>query len=221
MGDIKSDPSSGGLLFTGRVLPDCALAVVDRCSGASVLVGGDPSPLRFRRKLLLRFDRTDLFDGERCRTDVVRLWCACACCRSIVPVLTVADRGCWIWLPLASSRKFPVELACESGRIVVSRSTIAGRLVAGVGVATSSSGGVFSASEPAGESFGELIGLLPTDRECSRRDALPPAPPKSSGSWSNVDRSLVRGDGGMIVTFGPVERVSLSRSDAGALLTES
>ena len=59
---------------------------------------------------------------------------------------------------------------------------------------------------------------------------LPPLPALRSsddrsgvggGKPSKTDSSLVRGDGGMIVTFGPTERLSLSRSEAGALLTET
>ena len=75
MGDITSAPSTGGLLFTGGVLLDGTAA--DR-SGAGVLMGGEPSPLRLRRKPL-RFDLSDLLEGERgMEDDVVRLL-ACAC----------------------------------------------------------------------------------------------------------------------------------------------
>ena len=131
-------------------------------------------------------------------------------------MLTVADRGCWVWPFFASSRKSPVELACESGRTVGSRSIVTGLL--GVGVATSSSG-VYGAGVA-----GDFIGLLPSDSEWIRRDDFFD-PPRSSVDWPGVevpsDRELLlaRGDGGIIVTFGLMDR-SLSRSDAGALLTE-
>ena len=100
----------------------------------------------------------------------------------------------------------------------------------GVGVFTSSSRG-----DGAGDINGDF-GLLPSERECVRRPepllllvALAvllrsspdwPAVAVGVGNSSEIDMSLVRGEGGMTVTLGFVESESLSPSETGALLAE-
>lgn len=127
---------------------------------------------------------------------------------------------------MASPFKFSAELACESGRWVVSRSDMDGR--SGVGVFTSSSCG-----DDTGETTGDF-GLLPSESEWVRRveDLLlldppvvllrssPDCPAVGVGNSSDIDMSLVRGEGGMTVTLGLLDNESLSPSVTGALLAD-
>lgn len=159
-----------------------------------VFRGGDESSFLSPLSLIrspLRLDLLDLLElseGVRCRSKLAAI---------------VAERGwstCPVW---TSSRRFPVELEFESGRTVGSRSDIVGRL--GVGVTASSSRGDDGGS-----------GLLPSESVCWRRDFFDPPFISSYDGVSRVvleddiDMSLLRGDGGMTVTLGLMESVSVS-----------
>lgn len=191
MGDIVSVPSSP----TSGVPDDVGGDVAARsCFERG---GGDATGLLSRPSLMrspLRLDLADLFD----LSDGVR---RSSCSRS-KPVATVADRGCAAPLPFAGSFRLPVELECESGRRVDSRSDMFGRL--GVGVTASSSSGDTG------------MGLLPSESVCCRRGFFPF---RSSADWLglgvcdplDVDIwSLFRGEGGTTVTLGLIESLSVS-----------
>ncbi len=87
--------------------------------------------------------------------------------------------------------------------------------------------GVAASSSAVGGETGLFVGLLPRERECSRRAGLLFDPARLSEELPMVgvgepldiiDVSLVRGEGGITVTLGLIEVVSLSLSDGWMLL---